>query len=257
MTIDALPTAPNRNMTPDAFVAAADAFVAALGTLASQVNTDLNLILNATGLVATSATSLTIGTGGKSLTVQANKSFLTTMSVRIYSTATPSNWMTGTVTSYNATTGALVVNVTGTNGSGTIAAWTVALQASGEWVGNAATAGTSGSFTITGTGFTVNPTATAVWSKVNGFVTLHIPYASISGTSNSATFTLTGLPAEIRPASFRNMPIIMAMDNSAVTTARMAISNDGSITLSEGILSGAWTASGTKALYCTDFVYRL
>lgn len=141
MTISALPTAPNRNMTPEAFVAAADAWVAAMNTFASQVNADLNLILNLSGLLATSTTSVAIGTGSKSFTVETSKAYLAGQSVRVYSTASPANYMLGTVTSYDAGTGALVVNVTSVGGSGTLAAWTVVLAASGEWLGNATTAG--------------------------------------------------------------------------------------------------------------------
>lgn len=141
MTIDALPTAPNRNMTPEAFVAAADAWVAAMSTFASQVNADLNLILNLSGLLATSSTSVAIGTGSKSFTVETSKAYLAGQSVRVYSTASPANYMLGTVTSYDAGTGALVVNVTSVGGSGTLAAWTVVLAASGEWLGNATSAG--------------------------------------------------------------------------------------------------------------------
>lgn len=147
MTIDALPTPPNRNMTPEAFIAAADAFVAALSNMVTQVNADLNLILNLSGLLATSTTSVTIGTGSKSFTVETSKAYLAGQSVRVYSTASPANYMLGTVTSYDAGTGALVVNVTSVGGSGTLAAWTVVLAASGEWLGNATTATSAGSAT--------------------------------------------------------------------------------------------------------------
>jgi hypothetical protein len=47
------------------------------------------------------------------------------MTLRIASTASPTNFMTGEVTAYNSSTGALTVNVTNTSGSGTLAAWTI------------------------------------------------------------------------------------------------------------------------------------
>jgi hypothetical protein len=47
------------------------------------------------------------------------------MTVKIASTASPTNWMLGDITSYVSGTGALVVNVIYTGGSGTIAAWTL------------------------------------------------------------------------------------------------------------------------------------
>ena len=68
-----------------------------------------------------STTSLTIGTGSKSLTVQTNLGFTAGQTIKIgYS---GQNYMTGTVTSYNTGTGALVVNVTSVVGSGTYATW--------------------------------------------------------------------------------------------------------------------------------------
>lgn len=84
--------------------------------------------INAPGTSATSTTNLTIGAGGKSLTVQSGKSIVVGMSVKIAVTIDPVNWMHGDVVSYDSATGALVVNVTATNGAGTAAAWTVSLS---------------------------------------------------------------------------------------------------------------------------------
>ena len=85
--------------------------------------------INAPGTSATSVTSLTIGTGSQSLTVQASKSFVVGMSVKIAYTNDGTTWMHGDITAYNSSTGALVVNVTNIQGSGTQTAWTVSLSA--------------------------------------------------------------------------------------------------------------------------------
>ena len=77
---------------------------------------------------ASSATSLTIGLGSKSLTIETGKNFVVGMYIAIASSAAPVNTMYGQVTSYTSGTGALVVNVTQANGSGTIAAWSVSLS---------------------------------------------------------------------------------------------------------------------------------
>lgn len=77
---------------------------------------------------ATSTTSLAIGTGSKSLTIQTGKSVAVGMSVKVAYTTTPTNWMHGDVTAYDSGTGALTVNVTTTQGSGTYTAWTVSLS---------------------------------------------------------------------------------------------------------------------------------
>lgn len=78
---------------------------------------------NAPNTQATSTTSLAIGTGAKSLTVQAGKSFLQGHYIVLASQGTASQSMLGQVTSYNSSTGALVVNVTNTIGAGTYADW--------------------------------------------------------------------------------------------------------------------------------------
>ncbi|MBS7792162.1 hypothetical protein KTR66_19340 [Roseococcus sp. SDR] len=74
---------------------------------------------------ASSTTSLSIGVGSQVLTVQAGKNFVIGMPVRLANSA--SAFMDGTVTAYNATTGALTVSVSQITGSGTFAAWNVFL----------------------------------------------------------------------------------------------------------------------------------
>jgi hypothetical protein len=80
-------------------------------------------------VVSTSATSLAIGTGSKSLTIETGKQWVPGMPIKVAVTASPStNYMTGTVTSYNSGTGALVVDVSAVGGSGTYSAWSLSLQ---------------------------------------------------------------------------------------------------------------------------------
>lgn len=167
-TITPLPDPPSRSNAPELFITRADAFVGglvtfrdqlvALGTyldaLAESIDGDqaaigaaiaaalaqMNLLLQTAGFTGTSTTSLTIGTGSKSLTIQSNRSFVVGTVVNIASTADPANFMAGTVTSYNLTTGALVVSVAEGNvgGLGTFAAWTVSLAGPRGPVGPAA-----------------------------------------------------------------------------------------------------------------------
>ncbi len=77
---------------------------------------------------ATSTTSLALGTGAKSLTIQTGKNIVIGMTVKIAVTDDGTTWMAGDVTAYNSGTGALDVNVTHVQGSGTYAAWTVSLS---------------------------------------------------------------------------------------------------------------------------------
>jgi len=80
--------------------------------------------LSAPGTNATSTTSLTIGTGSKSLTLaQTGKSFAVGQFVELVNAT--ANWMLGNITAFNSGTGAMTVDVTHIGGSGTFAAWTV------------------------------------------------------------------------------------------------------------------------------------
>lgn len=109
------------------FPGEADALIAALNAWTTAANaTAVAMNLNAT--TDTSASSVLIGSGSKSFTVTAGKSFVPGMWLSLADTADPStNSMVGQVTSYGGT--ALVVNVP-TNaffGSGTKTAWTISL----------------------------------------------------------------------------------------------------------------------------------
>jgi hypothetical protein len=78
---------------------------------------------------ATSVTSVSLGTGNKTFTIQAARSLTIGMSVKVALTSNPSTWMHGDVTAYNPVTGVLSVNVNMFNGQGTYAAWTISLSA--------------------------------------------------------------------------------------------------------------------------------
>lgn len=86
-------------------------------------------------LVTTSNTSLTIGTGTKSLTVGTGQNIAIGDILRCSNTGTFTNYMLGSVTSYNTSSGALTLNVgsvtsggylgAATGGSGTLTSWTI------------------------------------------------------------------------------------------------------------------------------------
>ena len=105
------------------YKAAADASAAASAASALTA-------INAPGTSATSTSSLTIGTGAKSLTIQTGKNIVVGMSVVIARTSAPATTrMGGVVTSYDSGTGALGVTVDSVTGSGTYTDWTVSLSA--------------------------------------------------------------------------------------------------------------------------------
>jgi hypothetical protein len=82
---------------------------------------------------AASTSSVTIGTGSKNLTIQANRNFAVGQWVLIQETSNPANQMLGQITSYSGT--ALAVSVVATGGSGTHADWTIVLTNSAAAAG--------------------------------------------------------------------------------------------------------------------------
>jgi len=123
-----MPTPPSRSSDNTTFVTAADAWVAAEANLVTEFNATLLQIpaqVSPANFNTVSTTSVLIGTGSKTLTVEAGKILFVGQWLLVASTASPSNYMVGQCTAYNGTTGSLTVNVSYISGSGTLASWTV------------------------------------------------------------------------------------------------------------------------------------
>ena len=127
MAIDPLPDPPSRS-EPAEFSDKADDFLSALPLFGEQCN-DVAEAMNLNDTSSTSSTSVVIGTGSKSLTVDVSKSYLPGMYVQIARTSDSDNWMNGVVTSYNSGTGALVVNVGHYTGGCNYTNWTITFSA--------------------------------------------------------------------------------------------------------------------------------
>jgi hypothetical protein len=113
---------------PDNFESESDTFIAALPNMVDEINVVAEAFnLNSTN--STSTTSLAVGEGTKSLTVDASKSYLPGMSVKIARTSDPSIWMQGPVDTYNSGTGALQIDSEIFQGTGTYTDWTVTFAA--------------------------------------------------------------------------------------------------------------------------------
>ncbi len=142
------------------------------------------------------------------------------------------NLLIGTSTD-NTTTGAAKLQVT-----------------NGIYLGNSANAAANvldwyeeGTYIATATGMTTSPTATFKYTRVGNVVTLDI--LSISGTSNATTYTVTGAPAQIRPAgpkifSFR------VTDNGVYSWGYGTMDNAGTISFYKDAAGSAFTNTGTK-----------
>lgn len=173
-------TMPTRSMTREEYVAAWDALLAALPDFASE--TDLAVAaFNFNSTNSTSTTSDTIATGSTTITVQASKSYVVGMTLKIAYTTDATNWMLGEVTAYDSGTGSLTVNVRLKNGSGTYAAWTVSLASTPDEVGDHCV------WLHTGNGFGSTNTKHRRYTTAKTNTGTAITYAD--SAANGATFT--------------------------------------------------------------------
>lgn len=112
----------------EAFNSAASALSSATQATesATAANNYAQSALNSESTYGTSSDSKTIATGVVSLSIQANKMFISGHSVII--SKDNDHWMWGNVVSYNKTSGDLSVDVLKTKGEGTFSSWVVALS---------------------------------------------------------------------------------------------------------------------------------
>ncbi len=115
-----------------------------------------------------------------------------------------------------------------------------------------------GTFTMTGVGYSgTAPTGTAEYFVMFGrVVVLFVP--PITGTSNSTSFSFTGIPAALQSTiADQNFAAYMT-DNSAQSWQQALISSGSNslIFIKNGSQTG-WTASGTKAGGSFTIVYLL
>lgn len=130
--------------------------------------------INAPGTTATSTTSLTIGTGSKTFTIQTGKAYSVGQTVVVANTVTPTNQMTGVITDHNSGTGSVTVDVQAVSGAGTFASWSVGMSTiSGVITVNGQAGHISNLATLSGTEILSNKTLvdSSVRSTVNVITT--------------------------------------------------------------------------------------
>ncbi|MBB6191204.1 hypothetical protein FHS51_001426 [Sphingobium wenxiniae] len=226
--IDPLPTPPSRSDAPATFITRADAFVAAMAVLATQMNAFGEAVeeaAQATNYNATSSSSVAIGTGSKSFTASTGRLLKAGQFVSIASASGPGNAMLGTVISYDPVTGALVVNVTAVTGSGTFDSWMIALSVNPAVLSviNAAIAALQGDVGV-----------------LSGEVSALAPYRGIPQTSQNGNFTLalTDLGGAVYSENTGAQTITVPPNSSAAFPLNtvLTIINEGTsnITLSQG-----------------------
>ena len=103
---------------------------------------------------------------------------------------------------------------------------------------------------------TTSPTGVASAVKVGNMVVINFP--TITGTSNATTFTLTGLPSRLYPATTPRRVVVQINDNTGNVTYGMAdIGTSGTITLYKDPQGNVWTSSGTKGIYFSSASYTI
>lgn len=146
-------------------------------------------------------------------------------------------------------------------GTSSISASGIEITGAGAILGHGPVAGgavdmtpDTGTFTLTGTGFTAGVTSTATWYRIGRLVALNVGNG-MQGTSNATTFTMTGLPAALQPSSIgagSQTQVCADLTNNGVAVfGNAAISNgSGTISMGNGPNAGAaWTNAGVKGFF--------
>ncbi len=138
------------------------------GSNGSVGSTGATGLTGATGSIyhTTSSTSLTIGTGSKTLVVATGLAYTVDQDVVIANTSGIT--MNGPITSYDSGNGQLIVNVLTSAGSGTYTSWTVNLDGAVGAVGATGAAGTTGASGATGATGPVGATGAAGATGISG-----------------------------------------------------------------------------------------
>lgn len=214
--IDPLPPAPTREMATDReqFVKTTDTFLAALPPMVLQINDvvgDLNNLVQQS-FTGTSTDSITVSLGAKIITISPDMAIVPGHRLFLASTASPANRITGLVSAYDPSNGALAIDITEIDGSGTFSDWSV---------GIAVDADLSGYVTLAGTQTLTNKTLTApvIATIVNGGATLTLP--TTTGTMVGRTTT----------DALSNKTLVNPVMQGAVKVDEFTITDGGSVSI--------------------------
>jgi hypothetical protein len=169
------------------------------------------------GYAATSATSLTIGTGSQTFLTQANLAYTPGAFVTLSAQSSPtSDYMSGIVTAYNTGTGSMTVSFTVTLGSGTFNAWNLNL-------------GSGPSIVATASPLVLEPTTLTLSNGLNNNVSIGAnSFADITGPTGA--FTITGITGGITGRTFvlwntTNQPMTLSNNNASSTATNRIFTN--------------------------------
>lgn len=235
------PPAPSRLDSPADFVAKADAYLAWLTTFRNELvaySAELPSVITGTDFAGTSASNLTIGAGEKIFAASAGRFWQIGQPVRAANTAAPGNYMDGQVKAYNSATGALTINVTGTGGAGTFAAWTISLLPTG-----------AGFATQTGVENLENKTLlnATIASFKSGAFTITVPAVAMTllGRAEAATVTNKSIDFGTNTISMTVAQLNAALSDGDVLTKDGAETATNKTFTSPTVNGGAFNGAGT------------
>lgn len=115
-------------------------------------------------------------------------------------------------------------------------------------------------FTVTWSGFSADPSnTTATWFRFDRLIQLILPLGT--GTSNATGFSLSGVPAAIRPATKQFGYLPFGQDSGSHVDMVAEINTDGTIAFAKCGATydeAGWTGSGAKGILIDGAVwYRL
>jgi hypothetical protein len=104
----------------------------------------------------------------------------------------------------------------------------------------------TGSFVGTGTGFTSSQNFSGTWARTGNLVVLTV---NGSGSSNTTSFSLSGMPTGIRPsANNQCVPVPYMYNNGGTSGGAVTVQTNGLLVFTAGTFGAAasWTGSGIK-----------
>jgi hypothetical protein len=212
--------------------------------IANYVITVGSNAVNAPATNATSTTSLTIGTGSKSLTLaEIGKLFYIGQTVSISDT-TGLNVMSGTITAFDSGTGAMTVNVTNAIGTGTIASWIIsvgALSATSTGTSLVKGNGTGGFSAATVRTDYAEPTTALATGLLKNTTTTGAHTIAVAGTDYQAV--ITGGATTITTADLTVSRALASNASGKVVVSTVTSTELGYLS---GVTSAIQTQLGTK-----------
>jgi len=112
-----------------------------------------------------------------------------------------------------------------------------------------------GSFTATLTDLTTTVTTEIKYTVVGRIVTLYIP--SASGTSNSTSFTITGLPIILTPQTNSGFILCRTRNNGSDGLGMFRIQTDSVMYFFSNVDGSTFASSGEKGVLSSTVTYRL